>query len=195
MSKPFIGIGTGRCGTQSLARILSEVGGCSNVTHESEKYRSRVWGEIDQDKVQKFKGDADRSDSLFGDVAFYHLPVVDQFIDAVPDLKLVAMIRDQYEVAESFLARTKGAERLGPSKRGWNKLFPHIEAQTPLEAWCRYWEHYYLLVQHLSLDVLWLNTHQLNDNDSLDCLYSFLEIPASDRVYPSNRKFNSRRKR
>jgi hypothetical protein len=186
----FLGIGTGRCGTNSLAAILNQVKGAA-VTHEGQLFRSDKWGDPGS-CVENFIKQRPAV-GLYGDVAFYHLPVISAFKEKIPGLKLVSLHRSKQEVAESFLRRIGSDARLHDSLEGWNKMFPVIRENTAIASWLKYCDMY---EEELSkLDTYCLQTSDLNDNKKLNDLFDFLEVKEKDRVYPKVRVFNAGRRR
>jgi len=93
MGKPIIiGLGTGRCGTRSMAKFLTKHG--IDATHE--KYRLN-WN---PEKQKNIEGILDR---FKPDVAYYWLPYVEKVIEKYPDAKFICFKRDRNLVIKSYL--------------------------------------------------------------------------------------------
>ena len=125
------GLGSGRSGSQSLARLLDAQAGAF-VTHEKNPHvmawsgaepavlenlrefeRALSTGiprlsvtleETNRDVIERMaRGGPVR---LIGDVASYYLPYVSAIHDANPDVRFVCLKRDREETVRSFLAKT-----------------------------------------------------------------------------------------
>ena len=101
-----IGLGTGRCGTVSLSKLLSAQAGVL-VTHEAAPLLP--W-EVDRVKLERhvpyIQGWLDKGCSVAGDVAYFWLPYVPLFDEVFSRWKAVGLIRDRDEVVHSFLRKT-----------------------------------------------------------------------------------------
>ena len=202
MRPQFIGIGPGRCGTQSLARIVDA---CKNtrVTHEA--YCS-AWYKKER-PIEALRGHllgCSVAGILGGDCQSHILPHLPHLRRSIPTLKVVCLHRDKHEVVESFLDWLAGTTNLRPKDKNhrlrneeirkavWVSRFPTIDADTPRQAWEFYWEMYEAAMSRLDPPVYHLRMESLNEDAALADLFEFLEIPASDRVFPEQRVWNSR---
>lgn len=163
-----IGLGTGRCGTVSLARLLSEQDGAA-VLHEGadrcggaivcsagKPVSDRITGHlpwiVDENRCRR------RIDLLLhlparlvGDTAFYYLPYVDCIASLAPlPVVFVCLRRDREQTVESFLAHTEGrnhwAAHHGARWRRddtWDHAFPSYHGDDKREQLYRYWDEYY----------------------------------------------------
>jgi len=195
MNVIFLGIGSGRCGTASLSRIISA---CRNtrVTHECSDYRS-PWYKIDPSKFAAFVADANtcsKTNTLFGDIAPYWLPHISKIKDTYPALKVICMKRSKSETVRSFLKKCPGYSQLRLQDRHfsseWWQQFPTIESPTIQSAWEFYWDFYYSEVDKLT-DVFMVETKDLNLDRCIEGIFDYLGISTEDRVFISRRKFNS----
>lgn len=198
--RAFIGVGPGRCGTTSLARILN---GCKNtmVTHEA--YPS-PWYKAERNIGALVLAMRGSGGVLTGDVSCTHLPHLGALRDPIRDLKIVCLHRHKDEVVRSFMKR-KHLPPLRPSDReirmnnlarmGYDPestlLWPVIDAASSEQAWGFYWEMAEEIMAGIADPVLHLQMRQLNDDFSLEKLFDFLEIPESDRVFPKQRVWNA----
>jgi sugar/nucleoside kinase (ribokinase family) len=79
LKKIIFGIGTGRCGTQSLAALLNEQVGADYFSHEYGRTWTR-WG-VDTHFIYRIISNLSaRSGSIVGDVSFYHLPNIEAIL-------------------------------------------------------------------------------------------------------------------
>ncbi len=165
-----IGIGTGRCGTVSLARLLNKQDGCK-VTHEAEplmpwlkeeatqeerEILRRVYGL--EDPMQPYRIHAERfkerlkTHRLVGDVASFWLPYLDNIAEDFPDFKVIALIRaDKQAFVESFVKKTGGEDGVNHwidhdgtkwQRNIWSMIHPSYDAETKREALGRYYDDY-----------------------------------------------------
>lgn len=156
----IVGLGTGRCGTQSLSGFLSSQPGMT-VLHE---------GTIDgRDNPLRWEGDHERvrrwidtlpelldRPSYCGDVGMYYLPYCEFLIAHRPDIRFVCMERDRAAVVESFLRHTRGRHpwlrhdgrrwRIDPV---WDASYPKFDEPDKAEAVGLYWDLYHAEVNRL----------------------------------------------
>jgi len=199
--RAFIGIGPGRCGTQSLARI---VGACHNtyVSHEafpSEWYEnSPNIGKL----ILAFKQGIHPNwpdaapGGLVGEVSCNLLPKIQAIRDPLPDLGIVCLHRPKAEVVESFLRWLKRyslrpCDRLFNNPDRLNARLPIIDAATAAQSWGFYWEMAEEIMRMVKPPVLHMHTKSLNDDFSVKNLFDFLDMPMCDRVLTDRRKWNS----
>ena len=189
-----IGIGTGRCGTMSVARLL---GGCQDCTvyHEMAAETEALPWEFDPERAHaKLERLLRMPGLLAGDVALYYLNYVEFFLERMPDLRIVHIYREKQAVVRSFLERTAGRNHWMPDDRTakpdpiWDKCFPkYPDAATKAEAVARYYDDYILAVARLmtkhSDRVLDLNVRHLDNVHQQALLFDFLELPEANRRY------------
>jgi len=156
----IIGLGTGRCGTQSLSRFLSNQPGMI-VLHE---------GTIDgHDHPFRWQDDHDRVRSWVeglpgllghpaycGDVGMYFLPYCEFLIALDPGIRFVCLERDRAEVIESFVRHTPGRHpwmhhdgshwRIDPV---WDAVYPKFDEPDKCRAVGLYWDLYHAEVSRL----------------------------------------------
>ena len=161
-SKPtmIIGLGTGRCGTQSLSRFLSNQPGMI-VLHEG-----AIGG---YDHPFRWQGDHDRVRSWIeglpdllghpaccGDVGMYFLPYCEFLIAVHPGIRFVCIERNRDEVVESFVRHTPGRHpwthhdgsrwRIDPV---WDFTYPKFDEPDKRKAAGLYWDLYHAEVTRL----------------------------------------------
>src|SRR2546423_307998 len=92
----LLGIGSGRCGTRSLANLLNRQPG-TQVTHEEPP---RLPWRIPHDRAMTHR--LAQIEPIVGDVASYFLPYVQQAIEYSPGIRIVCLKRPREEVIDSF---------------------------------------------------------------------------------------------
>jgi len=156
------GLGTGRCGTQSLSHLLSNQDG-GRVTHEGDEdaYGGHLsWGS-DWPKLKRQIG-VWRRDlragkvNVVGDVALYYLPYVDRILGEAPEAKFICLERPKAEVVASYLKKTPrtnpwmvhdGAEWF--IDEPWDRCYPKHPGPSKEEAIGQYWDDYHDAAKHL----------------------------------------------
>lgn len=189
-----IGLGTGRCGTDSLAYFLDLQEG-ANVSHELFKHKLR-WqgGEKQIDKLlQWMKLQTDQT--LVGDVAFAYLPYVGYILSRWPTAKFICLQRDRTETIESFIKKTPGrnhwVQHDGAQWQAdrWDGCFPHYAAPSKPEALGRYWDEYYATAAELQAAYpaafRIFPTTALNQREGQQALLSFIGIPHQQMRLPA----------
>lgn len=201
--KRFVfGIGTGRCGTLSLAQFLNNQPDAT-VTHEMRPLLR--WDVTDDEKQRIAMARCERmarqsAASLVGDIASFYLPYVPFLLQANPDTRVVCLRRPRYEVIGSFIEWLKRTEPLpvnhwleNPWRRGehqrefhspvWSRIFPKYPDVTLEEGIGRYWDEYYAEAEQFQDRypgrILMLETHELNLEYRQRELLSFCGIDES----------------
>lgn len=160
MKNLVIGLGTGRCGTTSLAHLLNAQPD-STFVHEGlfsgKKYDHFLlpW-EVNYSKFLEWEKKVQSLEGNFcGDVGSYMIQYVDVIIKRHPHTKFICLERDRREVIESFMIKTRGRNHwsLNPSFREfkdpiWDPIFPKFFAKKR-EAIGLYWDAYYTQAREL----------------------------------------------
>ena len=179
MSGGFLGIGTGRCGTYSLAQILGVQHGYRFVEwHESRENRPKL-----QETIEHLTNGG-------GTVWHPILPWVDLIRREVPDLKIICLHRGQAAVVRSFVRvhKAKG-DPVGFPTRDQQDYFPaHWTYVRPEAYWAEYWSAYENAMNALPREVTFhLQTSELNEDDRLKELIAWL---GRDRAIPTRRHWD-----
>ena len=149
-----IGLGTGRCGTKSLSRLLC-LQKDSAVSHE--QFPPLPW-RVDAGKLKASVGTLlAREWSMVGDVGWFWLPYVGKVLQRVPDAKFVCLKRDKASCVESMLAKT-GDQNQWQNHDGSKWLLnPILDQSTPKydgvtreEAAGMMWDEYYATSEKLA---------------------------------------------
>lgn len=191
-----IGLGTGRCGTKSLAHLL-DLQHRSYVTHERFQWRvpwNRLKGLELADLVI---ADCDRKDDylLTGDVAFYWYEYIGYFMEHLDNVCFPVMKRAKEKVVDSYMRITPDRNHWQEFEEPhpewhydkWDHCFPNIPAPSKREAIEQYWDGYYTIMEKYQnifptkLRVFPVST--LNSREGQDELFSFIGIPEEQREY------------
>ncbi len=156
-----IGMGTGRCGTVSLATLL-DAQPAAWVLHEGVldgAHRMLPW-QPDPDALDRWLGTLRaRSDghALFGDVGPYFLPYVELLAEREPEARFVCLKRDRAETVRSFLQKTEGRNHWYDHGGDgwaedplWDPAFPSFDEPDKAAALGRYWDAYYAEADRLA---------------------------------------------
>jgi hypothetical protein len=170
MNRRFIfGLGTGRCGSMTLANLLSLQDNCL-VSHEVGGVPYLPWN-LDEKAIANYlKKVSFRREEIVGDIAFYLLPYAKTILERYPDTKFIVLQRDKQETVLSYDKKTKNRNHWmnHDGKKWhhdiWDKCYPKFKANSKLEAIENYYELYYEECKKLNQDsYFWLNTQELND--------------------------------
>ncbi len=147
-----LGIGTGRCGSTSLATLLDAQRG-AHVTHEHAPVLA--WGRgtaADRFHIRRFREHAGRH-RLFGDVAHWWLPRLADIAAAFPGLRVIVVRRERQATVNSFAKLRAqagtGALPWGGNREGigphniWRSTYPPSEPMDFAEAIGSFWDRYY----------------------------------------------------
>jgi hypothetical protein len=158
----ILGIGTGRCGTHTLAQILSRQPD-ARVTHEERPllpWSAEDGGALIRERMARWG--RTRIEGLVGDVASFYLPYVEEALGAEPEVRVVCLKRPREEVVQSFcrwldtvhpLPTNHWAQEPGAGWHHdpvWTRIFPQYDMQDREEGIRRYWEEYYARVEELA---------------------------------------------
>jgi hypothetical protein len=178
MNRRYIfGLGTGRCGSMTLANLLTLQDDCI-VSHEIGGYPHLSWIP-NSESLQKYLNKISvRKNKVIGDVAFYTLPYAKFILERYPDTKFVVLQRDREETINSYMKKTEGRNHWMPhngtqwSLDVWDKCYPKFHAETKKEALGKYYDLYYTSCGEIPKDsIYWLKTAELNDESKcLDML-------------------------
>lgn len=202
-----IGIGTGRCGTMSLSRILS-IQKDSNITHELKPYLP--WEVCKTDINSKISMILRRNEKYIGDIAFYYLPYIDYILSKYPSTKIICLRRGKKEVIASYMIKTKW-DAIFPLGRNhwmdhdgtkwnknplWDQCYPKYKTKDKEQAIGTYWDEYYSRVNDLCKIYpgnirIWEMNRALNTKIGIGEILSFIGIPQKDQMIVSEIRTNS----
>ncbi|HET6878695.1 MAG TPA: sulfotransferase, partial [Pirellulales bacterium] len=163
MAQRFIlGIGSGRCGTLSLAHVLA----AQPETHASHEdppllpWKPKPGRSVMEQRFVRWRRKC-KDAAVVADAASFYLPYVEQAIAHEPDLRVICLKRPREEVVESFC---KWLERINPLKINhwvdrpppgwhhdpvWTRIFPQYDVEDREQGIRRYWDEYYSRVDEL----------------------------------------------
>lgn len=132
----IVGLGTGRCGTRSLAALLDAQ---STVAAQHERKPCIGWrDDVPDFHIRNFR---EQGEPHYADVGFYYLPHVETLLDKYRDIRFVCLQRDRQQTIDSF-CRSSHGDWFAPGD-GWNRCFPDYEPAPFDEQVGRYWDEYY----------------------------------------------------
>lgn len=194
----LFGLGTGRCGTVSLAKLLNAQKSAL-VTHEARpwlpwKLNSAFVADKSVellDKAEKFGVD------IVGDVALFNLQSVEALLALIPNAKFVILQRDQEDTVDSFKRKWRSKyNRLRIKKTEWDYVFPHYDQQGAflVDDVNRYYTEYYakafVLQKKYPQNVKCFSTQVLNSEVGVKSILDFCRVPDEIRVYRVGIKAN-----
>jgi len=194
--KIILGIGTGRCGSKSLAALLNKQ---PLIECGIEKYK-HDWYSLNWRRHLR-EAIMDRSAKIKGDVAFFHLPLVIKMKYDKPndiDLKTILLVRNKDEFVESVCKRFKDrGEPLSEKRNSYYQFakekgmdyrptfdytVPKYFAYTSLKDMAaRFWEDYNLAVKQHNLDYFELKTQELNSTEKIREALAYIGIPDKEQ--------------
>lgn len=183
MNKNFVfGMGTGRCGTHSLQKLLDSQPN-SNFSHEFGDRPVGNWEYLMSSASYMLKSLISRSHNSknIGDVAFYHLSYVDYFNRTLPNCKFIVLKRDKQETIESYMKKTSGRNHWidhdGDQYKNdaWDKCFPTYDVESKKEAIAKYYDDYYKKCKKIeNAEIFPMN--YLNSESGVKDILNFAEI-------------------
>lgn len=149
-----IGLGTGRCGTQSLAHLLTQQT-AALVYHEKAHYGIGWHGS--EKKIDELLAWASTQTHLqmVGDVAFYYLPYVEYILARNPTVKFICLQRNCADTVASYLQKTKPWNHWIVHEGGawqpseWDDCYPKYSVPDKQSALAMFWYEYYFTATRL----------------------------------------------
>jgi hypothetical protein len=151
----ILGVGTGRCGTLSLTRLLNRQAGVL-VTHERPPYLP--WNCENPRDLVTARLNAIRADSpgavIGGDVAFFYLNYLQDALELDGQLRVVCLRRPKHEVVASYrrwISCRSGphVNHWAPTGNGWchdpvwTPCYPQYDTSDMNEGVRRFWDEYH----------------------------------------------------
>jgi len=183
----LLGLGTGRSGSTTLAKLWTEQEGCY-CSHEHPPRLS--WkGSSSRLEFHRRRFDILRGHFKYvGDVSHWWLPYIDMLMDHYNDVRIVVLKRDRKATIDSFL-KIKGGGGKGAinhwvehdgrlwARNVWDECYPSYDTSDMKEAIEHYWEDYYATVdnmmQRFPSSIRVFPTEQLSDPNTQADLLSF----------------------
>jgi hypothetical protein len=195
----ILGIGTGRCGMASLARVLNQQ---PDAQCSYDEPPLLPWDHDDGPQILRARFARFRQHGtarLLGDAAHFYLPYIEDAIAAEPDIRIVCLKRPREEVVASLcewldhsmpLPTNHWAKQPAP---GWHhdpvrrRSYPQYDVQNREEGIRRYWDDYYqtadALVRRFPEHIRIFDTYEaLNTEAGLRELLCFVGVPPERQV-------------
>ena len=177
--KPIIiGLGTGRCGTVSLSKLLQKVG--LYVTHELAPVVGWEGGKA-KDRLNLIK-----NSNLDGDVAFWYLNLVEEMNEICENIRFVCFQRNIDEVVQSYIQKTIGRNHWMDhddidwhKDNTWDQCYPKYNVNNKLESIKLYCEEYHkrsLDLQKRMDNFKIFDVTSLNSESGIKSILNFLGI-------------------
>ena len=188
----IIGLGTGRCGTNSLQHMLDRLAE-TKITHEilpvneaswipSPKYFNKICSYFDNLEYE-----------IAGDIAFYYLPYFYLFKERYEHIKFIGLKRDKQAVVESYLKKTATRNHLSFPNNDfedfrWDIKYPKFYDMPKEKALGSYYDLYYGELFYLQdlfpKQVRVFDIEDLNSIAGVKKIFKFLNLPL-DRIEDS----------
>jgi hypothetical protein len=198
----FIGCGSAKCGSTSLSILL---GDCKNiiVKHERDLKRKRLPYVYDREEIdraiKRFKEYGN-----YGEVGFYYLPYIPNFIASFPDIRIICLKRDVDKTVQSYMKNMGDTHPWVYDIKGkylpdlrFGHCFPKYgtcEKWTITASFYRFWNDYYHRARAYekvfpnNFKIFSINA--LNSRKGQQSIFDFIGIPEEDRVYKKECKYN-----
>lgn len=180
----LIGLGTGRCGTTSLACLLNSAHGCS-VSHEQGDIRAGLSWEFRESGAKKALEILEkRPFETVGDVAFYYLPYVRWIAKTRPESTFVCLKRDRQETIDSYMKKCGTRDhwsRLKNNADPWDRMYPRFDTFDKRRAIGMYWDSYYAEAEKLEASGVRIKTFDmglLNQKEGVESILDFCGLKA-----------------
>lgn len=166
----IVGLGTGRCGTRSLAGLLQHQAGIS-VSHE--RHPPLAWS--GDDPMKHFRGIPPERN--FSDIGFYYLPYVEELREQIDDIRFICLQREREATITSFCgAPNRDDDWFKDGGKGWSKSFPNYDCEFE-EAVGRYYDDYYARAEELAgRDFRIFPTETLNSPSGIEEVLDFCRV-------------------
>lgn len=188
------GLGTGRCGTFSLARLLDIQKG-AYVTHEHGPCLPWLLNEARvKRKINDIKSRIDKGHIIVGDVALFNLKSAEMLLDTFPAIRFVILKRDKIQTIKSWQVKWRNKyNRFRYKKSKWELCFPYYN--LPLySALTRYYDEYYnetlRLMETYPYNFKYFDINCLNNFEGVKSIFDFCGISKQNRIYKIGIKDN-----
>jgi len=195
----IIGLGTGRCGSMSLAKLLNQQ---ENFIARHESIIS-PWNFSEIHYQNNIKSLLDTNSENVAEIAFYLLPYTTKILTHYPKTKVVVLKRSKEEVVESYDKKTPTRNHWSSHKflkfyekrDGWDECYPTYDL-TKRDAISQYWEDYYTMCENLytayKKNIIIFDMYNLfSEEEKQNELLDFLEISKQKRKINLDIKENS----
>ena len=182
--------GTGRCGTMSMKTLLES---CKNSISTHEFSPTLPWifnNDKFQERLKHFK---EIKTKYYSDTGAWYLNYLESFIQEIPDIKIICLIRDKTKTIVSYKAKY-GHHNFWNHKHtdgslahlDYDNSFPNYGDVNIEKGLNLFWDDYYSKVQELKekypKNIVIVDVVMLNSLMGQIQLYEFIEIDSEDRV-------------
>lgn len=175
----IIGLGTGRCGTLSLSKLLTAQG--STITHEMKPLPKWDLSNMTSilDRIIKYKTN---KNEYCGDVCSGYLNYIERIYDELgDDVRFICLERNKEDNIKSWMNKTgeKNYWYTKGSKDAWSVMFPKYDNQNKEECLSKYWNEYHEKTNNLQKKIpvfKKIKTKELNDKESIIKILRFCLI-------------------
>ena len=178
MGRLIIGLGSGRCGTESFANLLNRQSNVS-VTHEGCSLPWEFYQEAWDWNMRKLNsGKPPWGKEIVGDVGYYWVNYVERLLNLRPDTKFICLKRDREAVMDSYMVKSSGLN-VHPAD-DWFRMFPRYNLPAR-EAVGAMWDDYYKISEGWegrypeSFKIMDMD-EVLNTEDGMRRMFDFLQI-------------------
>lgn len=159
--KIIVGLGTGRCGTTTLANLL-DMQENTSCLHEPLKYiPTHKFSEAASKKI--VANYMQRKAPISGTIALNYLSYLNSIFDTFNDVHVLVMKREKKEVIESYLKKVKHKNSNANhwmkhngkkwKRHRWDQCFPTFKVNNIQEAIGMYWDYYYEQIEKKSKEI------------------------------------------
>lgn len=179
MNMLVLGVGTGRCGTHSLSKLLS-LQKSTKSTHE--RYGPKVrWNAPSNLWPYRLWEDTKRpEEKIVCDIAFYWTAHIETFLEWADkenrELRIIAMKRDKKKVVDSYdVAKAEGVDHWSfhgyqdeVVDHKWDLGYPCYETDNRREGCALFWEEVYNIIESFEDDrIKTFRTNDLNTEEGV----------------------------
>ena len=186
MNKFFIGLGTGRCGTKSLSKLLELQG--INLKHEFDTQPNEGLPLPWDKNINELRNRLDSliNNGLDGDIGFYYLPYVDDIINIIPNVKFIVLKRDRLSTINSYIKWVGNRNHwmvhdgsMWTIDPKWDRAYPKYQSNIIEDAVGEYYDNYYAICEDYEKKIKnfkIFKTEDLNDSEKVKDILEFLGV-------------------
>jgi len=188
----ILGLGTGRCGTASLAKLLTQTGvDCTHQMRGYDAHRPIGWDEPERaaraaTAILERPGD---NDSTVADISPWWLPHIPYLRTLHPNMRTIALRRDADQCAASWQSHlTPQRNHWDATNRDpWTKSFPKfLGTENDIAAASRkYHDYYYRTCRELDIEIF--ETRDLNTDGGVRQILRHLDLRTNTTPKPGTR--------
>lgn len=195
----YLGMGTGRCGTMSLAHMLETA--LPNTWHERFIYGDQPSGRMffprsnaptqDQDEMMYAIDEIIAKEGYFTDIGLYYAEYMGDILRRYPEARVVYLERDREATVKSYMKKTEGkdhwsldVDRTKYRPDLWDLCYPKFTNLTKEDNIAAFWDYYQGIFESLAYKypdrIIRVRTEELNDYQTYKRVMSFYGLPAQE---------------